>query len=528
VLFSIVFARTQHAIVVRVAARASSSSGSSGSSGNGRRSSSRASIAALGTPKGRLVAAAALLVVVGSSAAVSFLFLEGDWSGVDALYFVVVTAATVGFGDVTPRTRGGKVLAALLVVIGPWLLGRAIAAFVELSADSMHALDDAKDARDIRRAAALAAAERIEALSMEDPRVSSHNGCSGSSSNGSSSRSGSSSNSNPSGFINGFEGHSSQHRGDAFDVALESSHASEERHSEASAFATPSSTSAPPPPPVSSYSTTSSDSFEGTQQHEELRAWATSAAHLCSAEGCTDALPADFCVGFLLAAGAVDDADVARAAAAWSDSRRRPPLSHVAGHHSRGAMAPPPSSSSSSSSSLPTTPPGPPRRSNSFSAAPLLPTHRSQGDVGPFSDLAQGHGGSDDEHDDDGSAGNNDGGIGLTPTVREAALEAATMASADSNNPLRRGGGEGAIGGSTCSTSSSQARRSSSSGSSSGSGPYGPAWRLQVMSAGKAGLQRAVRQAQRQQKLRRVQWRAVAKKQLRDQQKREEEEEGGL
>jgi len=500
VLFSIVFARTQHAIVVRVAARASSSS----SSGGGR-NSSRTGLAALGTPKRRLVAAAALLLLVGIIAAISFLFLEVDWSAVDALYFVVVAAATVGFGDVTPRSPGGKVLATALVVVGPWLLGRAIAAFVELSADSMHALDDAKDARDIRRAAAVAAAERIEALSIEDASGSRHSrNCSNSSgsSNSSSSRNNSS------------DEFSSHRRGDACAVTAELSYGSEERHSETAALAASSAVSTPPlPPRVAPHSAASFDSFEGTR-HEDLRAWATAAAHTCSAEGCTDDLPADFCVGFLLAAGAVDDADIARAAAAWSDSRRRPPLSYVAGQHSRGVVAPPPlSSKTSPSSSLPSTPSrAPPRRSDSFSAAPLLPTNHSLGDLeglGSSSDVARSNGGTQNEHEDN-SNGDDDGGIGLTPTVREAALEAAAMASSQSDEGIRGG-----------SAGSSGARRSSSGSG----GPYGPAWRLQVMSAGKAGLQRAVRRAQRQQKLRRVQWRAVAKKQLREQQRREEDDE---
>lgn len=39
-------------------------------------------------------------------------------SFVDALYFTIVTIATVGYGDVTPVTTGGKIFAIFLIVIG--------------------------------------------------------------------------------------------------------------------------------------------------------------------------------------------------------------------------------------------------------------------------------------------------------------------------------------------------------------------------------------------------------------------------
>jgi hypothetical protein len=52
-----------------------------------------------------------LLGIVGSMA------LEG-LSFVDALYFTVVTVATVGYGDIHPQTDAGKLLAVLLIVTG--------------------------------------------------------------------------------------------------------------------------------------------------------------------------------------------------------------------------------------------------------------------------------------------------------------------------------------------------------------------------------------------------------------------------
>jgi len=41
-----------------------------------------------------------------------------DWSGVDSIYFSIITLTTVGFGDVTPQTQEGRILASFLLPIG--------------------------------------------------------------------------------------------------------------------------------------------------------------------------------------------------------------------------------------------------------------------------------------------------------------------------------------------------------------------------------------------------------------------------
>jgi hypothetical protein len=66
-----------------------------------------------------LAASAVLLIVVGT---VVFSWLE-DWSIVDSFYFSVVTATTVGFGDLTPDTDGAKLFTVLYIFFGISLIG---------------------------------------------------------------------------------------------------------------------------------------------------------------------------------------------------------------------------------------------------------------------------------------------------------------------------------------------------------------------------------------------------------------------
>lgn len=58
----------------------------------------------------------------------------------DAIYFAFITAMTVGFGDVTPRSRGARVITVVLALLGLVLVGIVVAVAV-------HALDIALAAR---------------------------------------------------------------------------------------------------------------------------------------------------------------------------------------------------------------------------------------------------------------------------------------------------------------------------------------------------------------------------------------------
>jgi hypothetical protein len=61
-----------------------------------------------------LLASAFGLVVLGT---VVYRYIE-DWSWVDSFYFSVVTITTVGFGDLTPTTDGGKLFTVFYILVG--------------------------------------------------------------------------------------------------------------------------------------------------------------------------------------------------------------------------------------------------------------------------------------------------------------------------------------------------------------------------------------------------------------------------
>ena len=54
------------------------------------------------------------IMVLGT---LGFMLLEGR-NLVDALYFSIVTIATVGYGDIHPATQAGKFFAIVLIVLG--------------------------------------------------------------------------------------------------------------------------------------------------------------------------------------------------------------------------------------------------------------------------------------------------------------------------------------------------------------------------------------------------------------------------
>lgn len=77
-----------------------------------------------------VIAGVNLFVFVFFITSVVFVLFAQDASGVEgyvnALYFTVTTLTTTGYGDITPQTTGGKLLAVVIMVVG-------VALFVQLA-----------------------------------------------------------------------------------------------------------------------------------------------------------------------------------------------------------------------------------------------------------------------------------------------------------------------------------------------------------------------------------------------------------
>jgi voltage-gated potassium channel Kch len=71
-------------------------------------------------PELRLLAGAALTVL--ASGTFAYHFIEG-WGLLDSLYFTTVTLATIGYGDLAPRTDAGKAFTVLYVLLGIGIVG---------------------------------------------------------------------------------------------------------------------------------------------------------------------------------------------------------------------------------------------------------------------------------------------------------------------------------------------------------------------------------------------------------------------
>jgi voltage-gated potassium channel Kch len=67
---------------------------------------------------------------------------------VDALYFTVVTFATVGFGDVTPRSELARLTVTVQIVFDLILVGLVVRVFVQSVQRGLARRDDASESAD--------------------------------------------------------------------------------------------------------------------------------------------------------------------------------------------------------------------------------------------------------------------------------------------------------------------------------------------------------------------------------------------
>lgn len=76
------------------------------------------------------------MVLITLSVGTIFYRLVEHWSFLDSLYFSVVTLATIGFGDLAPATRIGKIFTIFYVFVGVGTLGLFLSAVARSSTRS--------------------------------------------------------------------------------------------------------------------------------------------------------------------------------------------------------------------------------------------------------------------------------------------------------------------------------------------------------------------------------------------------------
>lgn len=88
------------------------------------------------SPEARTVLLSALTLLAGGTYV--FHSIE-QWSILDSLYFCVISLTTVGYGDVTPATDAGKIMAMIYIVLG---LGIIMALVTTVAQVSMEQVND--------------------------------------------------------------------------------------------------------------------------------------------------------------------------------------------------------------------------------------------------------------------------------------------------------------------------------------------------------------------------------------------------
>lgn len=62
----------------------------------------------------RLLIVSVIIVCIGTFA---YHYLEG-WTWLDACYFSIITLTTIGYGDLSPQTDGGKLFTIFYILVG--------------------------------------------------------------------------------------------------------------------------------------------------------------------------------------------------------------------------------------------------------------------------------------------------------------------------------------------------------------------------------------------------------------------------
>lgn len=70
-----------------------------------------------------------VLIVLASGA--WFYHVQEGWSWLDSLYFTVITLTTVGYGDFSPQTTGGKIFTMAYILVGLGILSSFVVLLAE-------------------------------------------------------------------------------------------------------------------------------------------------------------------------------------------------------------------------------------------------------------------------------------------------------------------------------------------------------------------------------------------------------------
>jgi len=64
------------------------------------------------------------------------------WPRFDAIYWAFITATTVGYGDIRPKVRGGKILSVLIAIVGVTFTGIIVAIAINSATMSFKEVPD--------------------------------------------------------------------------------------------------------------------------------------------------------------------------------------------------------------------------------------------------------------------------------------------------------------------------------------------------------------------------------------------------
>ena len=93
----------------------------------------------MASPGSKLKFYIAILAMVVTLGVIGFSLLEG-FSPFDSLYLTIITISTVGYGDITARTLGGRILEMFIIIAGVGSFVIVIANFIEITIGRKDAL----------------------------------------------------------------------------------------------------------------------------------------------------------------------------------------------------------------------------------------------------------------------------------------------------------------------------------------------------------------------------------------------------